>query len=311
MTFDSMLLKIVSSDVDLIELRARMDEKPYKVIDTGIHPKILADWNRKDLLMVKPERNKMHRFSLTEFVWVKFIEKMRAYNFPLSTIQSFKTNLTGISAVDNLAEITPSFLFDVMKDMDGIKEDPEAFRKFLTSENVQKIISAVVSQLGMAGNALELIIMFSLFLQTPFSFFIDHEGKGIMFNPLMMNDGVYEKQELSDLFSKSFVSISLNEVLSGVLILSDLEILNGQLMIISDMEANVLQALREENLLSVVIRFNKDHEMDLMEIKKLEKVEQEARLMDIILKNGYQDITLKTQQGKVVYCENTRKIKLK
>jgi hypothetical protein len=27
--------------------------------------------------------------------------------------------------------------------------------------------------------------------------------------------------------------------------------------------------------------------------------------------NGYQDITVKTAQGKIVFCENTRKVKLK
>ena len=153
--------------------------------------------------------------------------------------------------------------------------------------------------------------MLSLFLQTPISFFIDHNGKGIIFNPLMLSDGVYNEEDISGLFSKSFVSISLSEILSEVLVLSELDILNGQLMIISDEEANVLQALREDELSSVVIRFDKDNQMDLMEVKKLQKPEREARLMDMMLKDGYQDITVKTQHGKVVYCENTRKVKLK
>jgi len=311
MTFDSMLSKIVSSDVSFLELKARLDNKPYKVIDTGIHPKILADWNRKDLLLVKPARNKMHRFSLTEFVWVKFIEKMRVYNFPLPIIQAFKKDLIETSVIDDLSDITPSFIVEMMKDMDGIKEDPESFRKYLTELGVQQMMSDFLGQMGMSGNKLEIFILLSLYLQTPFSFLINPDGKGIVFNPLMMNDGIYEKKDINDLFSKSFVSISLNEVLSEVMVLSELEILNGQLMVLSDMEANVIQALREDELTSVVVRFDKDHQMDLMEIKKLQKVEREARLLDIILKNGYQDITLKTQNGKVVYCENTRKIKLK
>jgi len=311
MTFDSFLARVVNSDVSLLELRARLHGKPYKVIDTGIHPKILADWNRKDLLMVKPEPNKMHRFSLTEFVWVKFIEKMRAHNFPLTTIKAFKDDIIGTSILDHLDGITPSVLFDIMKDMDEIKEDPEDFRKFLHQVGTEKIVSDMLPQLGISGNPLELFIMLSLFLQTPISFLIDHQGKWILFNPLMLNDGAYEKQDITDLFSRSFVSISLSEVLSEVLVLSDLEILNGQLMVISDMEANVLEALREDNLISVIVRFDKNNELDLMEVKKLHESEREARLMDMMLKDGYHDITVKTQDGKIVRCENTRKVKLK
>jgi hypothetical protein len=107
------------------------------------------------------------------------------------------------------------------------------------------------------------------------------------------------------------VSISLTKILSDVLVLSDLDILHGNLMLLSDAEANVLQALREDDLSSVLIRYDKDNQMDLLEVKKLQKTEREARLMDLMLKDGYQDITVKTQHGKVVYCENTRKVKLK
>ena len=71
-TFAALFDRIRESSVDMAEITAKLNEKPYRVVDTGIHAKILADWNRKGLLMVKPEANKMHRFSLTEFVWVKF-----------------------------------------------------------------------------------------------------------------------------------------------------------------------------------------------------------------------------------------------
>jgi|FLOH01.1.fsa_nt_gi hypothetical protein len=311
MTFDSILGKIVSSPVNLLEIKARLEEKPYRATDTGIHPKILADWNRKDLLMVKPEPNKMHRFSLTEFVWVKLIEKMREYNFPLPVIKAFKEDLLKSSFSEQTNEITPSFLFDIMKDMDGVKEDPQKFKKFLEETDLGAFAEELLPKEILSGNMLELFILHSLFLQTPFSFFIDHNGKGIIFNPLMLQDGVYDKQDISDLFSKSFVSISLTEVLSEVLVLTDVEILHGQLMLISDTEANVLQALREDEVLSVLVRFDKENQMDLMKIKKLQKVEREARIMELMLNDGYQDIKMITQHGKIVYCENTRKVKLK
>ena len=96
-----------------------------------------------------------------------------------------------------------------------------------------------------------------------------------------------------------------------MLSLSDIDFLYGPLMVISDQEANVLQAMREDDLDSVVVRYDKNHKMDLMEITKIEMPDREIRLLELLLKDGYQDITIKTQQGKVVHCKNTRKVKLK
>lgn len=308
-TFTTLMDRVAGSSVDLLELKARLEDKPYRAVDTGIHPKVMADWNRHDLLLVKPERNKMHRFSITEFVWVKLIEKMRQHGFPLKVIKAFKDDMDSSIIEQVSSELTNSFLFENLKGMSGV--DNEKLKTFLGTMDVNEVVKQYLPHMGLNGNILELLLMFCLFLKTPLSFFIDHEGKGIIFNPLMLKEGLYPKEDIAELFSRSFVSISLTEVLSEVLLLSDVEILHGQLMVLSDAEANVLQALREDELLSVVVQFDKDNRMNLMEVKKLQKTEREARLMDLMLRDGYQDITVKTQHGKVVYCENTRKVKLK
>lgn len=308
-TFKALMDRVAGSSVDLLELKARLEDKPYRAVDTGIHPKVMADWNRHDLLLVKPERNKMHRFSITEFVWVKLIEKMRQHGFPLKVIKAFKDDMDSSIIEQVSSELTNSFLFENLKGISGV--DNEKLKAFLGTMDINEVVKQYLPHMGLNGNILELLVMFCLFLKTPLSFFIDHEGRGIIFNPLMLKEGLYPKEDIAELFSRSFVSISLTEVLSEVLLLSDVEILHGQLMVLSDAEANVLQALREDELLSVVVQFDNDNRMNLMEVKKLQKTEREARLMDLMLRDGYQDITVKTQHGKVVYCENTRKVKLK
>ena len=72
-----------------------------------------------------------------------------------------------------------------------------------------------------------------------------------------------------------------------------------------------MEILREKNLTSVVIRFDDKDEIDLLEITNTPKVDKRSRLMELILMNGYQDITVKTQNGNIVSCKNTRKVKLK
>ena len=56
---------------------------------------------------------------------------------------------------------------------------------------------------------------------------------------------------------------------------------------------------------------DKKSQIELIETTCEEKADNAKRLSDLIMKNGYQDITVKTQNGKVILCKNTRKVKLK
>ena len=83
------------------------------------------------------------------------------------------------------------------------------------------------------------------------------------------------------------------------------------LKLITENEALILTALKEGNLKSVKIRFDNKSEMEILEITQSEKVDKSVRLMEMMLQNGYQDISVKTANGKIVQYENTRKLKLK
>ncbi|HAP68468.1 MAG TPA: hypothetical protein DCR04_01860 [Flavobacteriales bacterium] len=309
-TWRSILENLKGSQVNIGEIFERLSEQPYRATDTGIHPKIMADWKRNGLLMSEHTANKMHRFSIAEFVWIKLIEKMRAFNFPLKAIQSFRDDMMGGTTTEIEELWNTEFLFNFILHMENGK-NPEKIRAYLARPETKDEAMGLLPPGMKSGNRLETLVLFSLTLKTPVSFLVDHSGKGTLFNPLMLMGGVYDDDETERVFTSSYVSLSLTEVLAEVLSLSDMEILHGQLMIVSDMEANVIQALREDELTSVLIRYDQNHQMDLMEIKKLQKAERETRLLEMILKKGYQDITVKTQHGKVIYCENTRKVKLK
>lgn len=309
LTYNALIQRAMTSDVNMSELKQRFESKPYRAAETGIHPKVMADWNRHDLLLVKPEKNKMHRFSLTEFVWVKLIEKMRKQGLPLKVIKEFKDSLHNDFFEQEEEPVSKSFLKAQLSAMPNI--DEEILERLLQERSVESMMTENLPKGVLDGDTLELLVMLCLFLKTPISFFLYNSGASIVFNSLMLQDNLYNQEDIQKIFSDSFVSISLTEVLSEVLLLSPVEILHGQLMLLSDREANVLEAIREDDLSSVVIRYDKDNQMDLMEVKKVQKTEREARLMDLMLKDGYQDITVKTQHGKVVYCENTKKVKLK
>jgi ADP-dependent phosphofructokinase/glucokinase len=60
----------------------------------------------------------------------------------------------------------------------------------------------------------------------------------------------------------------------------------------------------------MTIHFDDNSNLKLIEVEeKYDRVEKEARLVDLIISHGYQTIELKTQEGKIIYCKNLRKIK--
>jgi hypothetical protein len=60
---------------------------------------------------------------------------------------------------------------------------------------------------------------------------------------------------------------------------------------------------------SISIRY-KDGEPDLLEVEERNEISMEQRFLDVITKNGYQKISVSTQNGKIVNFENKIQMKL-
>jgi DNA-binding transcriptional MerR regulator len=299
--------RVIKEQPEMLEL---FGGQPFKVSDTGVHPKLIADWNRYGLLLKSPEKNRMHRFSLTEFVWVKIIEKMRNYNVLIETIQRFK-NENVLFERDNIDEIfkDPRF-FESMIEKFGESERKTLEDFFSMSDNVKKFLSTLPIDLFNI-NQLDGMILFCLMIKKPFSIFLNNQGDSFYFSPAFLEYPELDSEELLNVLSGSYVSISLTEVLAECIAVAPLEKVSKQLKLVTESEAIVLEALQKEDIQSLSIRFNKKGEMDLMEITKMELVDKKARLLELILMNGYQDITMKTANGDIILCKNTRKVKLK
>lgn len=285
-------------------------EKAFKVIDTDIHPKVLADWNRKGLLLEKPAKNKMHRFSLTEFAWVKMIDKMRKFNLPLEIILAARTELAqpihdGSNDIWDIPELN-----DVMKMMLG-EEEADKMTEFMKDPKMREAVNKSVPNRILNSTQLDSLLLFCLLSRSPLSFLINLEGKGLLLSPILLATGQYDEADLQLLMNSSYVSISLTEILAETLVLTPLESIEGKLDLLSSKELTVLEALRSKGVSSVHVRFDNNEEMDLLEVTSEQSVAAQTRLLELMLTDGYQDITLKSQNGVIVHCTNTRKTKLK
>jgi hypothetical protein len=90
-----------------------------------------------------------------------------------------------------------------------------------------------------------------------------------------------------------------------------MEKVSEKLRLLSPEEAAVIEALRTQRLKSVTIRLNDGGEVDFLELTTVEHADRGTKLLELMVHEGYHEIRVKTEKGKVVYCENIRKIKLK
>ena len=73
--------------------------------------------------------------------------------------------------------------------------------------------------------------------------------------------------------------------------------------LLSEEEYKILKAIREPSVKSVTVK-KLDGEPELLEKVVEGSVELGTRFMDVIVRHGYQDVTIKARNGKLVHFEN-------
>jgi hypothetical protein len=153
------------------------------------------------------------------------------------------------------------------------------------------------------------LILDIILLKSHVAILVNLEGDFIPFKEFYIEE-YQELDGFQEFIHKSHVSVSLSDIVANFLIGQDLELTQNKLSILSKEEARIISTIREEKLSYLKIRFNKDHQIDLIESTRDQHIDKEARLIDLIMTNGYQDIEIKTEKGNIVKCQNTRKEKL-
>jgi len=288
------------------ELMTALMSKSFRAVETNIHPKILADWNRMGLLLAPRKKNKHHRLSMTEFVWILMLDRMREFNLSYELIQAFRQEFVSTEEVK---------LGQLFNSPEGLKAMMailgEEHRAGVTAFLSDPAALSMLDEMLPTVSALQGIIAMAIVIESPLSILIDSNGKGLVFFQELFSIEEINKDDLQRMLHSTHFSISVSELVAKALGTAPLEKVSGELKLISSQEAMVIDALRKGGLKSVTVRFDDRGELEFLEMTSEQKIDKSIRLLELIFTNGYHDITVKTQQGEVVYCENIRKVKLK
>jgi len=289
-------------------------KRPFSLADTGVSHRLITYWDEKKLLPSAVDSQKWRKFSIEELVWIRLIARLRHLNVGLKTLASIKDYMfEQISLADlyfaskEIQETTKQFLDDLSPGTDLSFIDTPEFKKDLQSQRISflsyliKKINAIHQPVHFLFAVIpreeteELEKVDDAFLMTPFDpYAID----------LFMSNEGFRK-----IFLKTHISISFNELVSDVF-LNASPFKLGALIQLTPQENLMLECIRSQKYCTVTIQFNENREPTIIEVTEERKVNTESRLLDLIHNNGYHEIIVKTQAGKIVNYKNTRKIKL-
>jgi|ERR1035437_1047259 DNA-binding transcriptional MerR regulator len=287
--------------VDTIELEKRIKEKRFTVKDIGVDYRWIDHWNAKGLLIGNYEPKKWRKFNLIEFVWLKIIIKMREFNLGLDTVKSVKDILDLDITGDEIMGISENSIMEIIPQIAPSNLE-SATRKLLGEKEIQKKIKQFSMKM------IEIYIMDILSLYNYYSILINPNGEilPVKYSYLEVYSDLIEFKKL---IKKSYVSISITEILKDFILEKDINLNNkNRIALLTEEESLVLTAIRQDGLKSVIVKFDDDNKLNLLEEVKEERFDKASRLFEMIMTKGYQDITIKTQNGQIVYCENKKKI---
>jgi DNA-binding transcriptional MerR regulator len=296
-----------SSINNLMPLLDELLEGEYALRDVGIHPRTMHSWYTHSLLPYDEKGQHKHSFTLFDVFWIWIIEDLRKYGYPYKMIRKAKDYMM---APFNMRELLKQATFeDLYNQMNEIYHIGPPF-KTLTQEQKEFYQKTIYqeghSQLNKTFPAISIIIMEFIYTRKDWLMMFDQEGN--------VNIGLrseYGYGQAEELYNNTYIVLPLIRYFSRLLSNARYFLALDRINFIGDKEMEVLDLIRQGDLKTVSFHYKKGSEPTLVEITKEKRIDQEARICDIMTKGHYEKIEFNTQSGHITHGTKTTKINLK
>jgi DNA-binding transcriptional MerR regulator len=269
----------------LFRMAYQLHKPEFSIKDIGISHKQVNNWRVQEVLLSNEAKGRrgQNPFSMMDYIWLRMLENLREIGVHIPIIKKAREELLSKAPIDEVLFTTERVDNRKEEEIDNTTEWLSVFDFFVINAISQKENLAI---------------------------FIDEEGQAY---PYSASDPLawLEAADLKSLMQRPFVSVSISEIIKEIVDLGEEQDDDRRLILISEEEREVLDLIRNGELTDLHIRFDASHEIELIEATRQEKIELKNRFMDVITREGYQDISFTTQRGKVVQFKNTTKIKPK
>ena len=309
-----------NKDFDLteeqLEILGFLWERKHSLDSLGISSKNIFDWAKQGLLLdpVKPKARR--KYSIVEFVWLKLIVGLREFGLPLQSIRNLRETLL---AVITFPEIFDAYL-DPTNEKEFIAEFGEEKLNAIRSEimemkngqsetEMQEFFDSIFSaEMRFMTTLISYLVLNAVDSRKEVNFFINAKGDCL----IGASENDFQETEEKRFFIDPYIKYPLSNLLSEFLqqddIVSHEEILQYKLL--SKKELLLIDLLKKDNLVSLTVRLDQHQQIKLIETEENVRVDNaRGKITDFIMRNNYQEIVCKTQDGKVTSLRRKTKYK--
>ena len=251
-----------------MDISSIITQKHYKAKDLEVPPRTIHHWKNEGLLFeehLNVEKNKMMKFSLSEYFWIRIIQKCRDFGMSINQIKDVKFNI--ISKVRSYDDLLEEKHKEIIKNVrESLKDESE--------QNIQKEIANTLKYLKYVElenekerNHFQEVLEAVLFHRKPSGILIYNEGK-IETDIYIENEEIvsqctmkkFTKNHFYISFDSIFVELGLSDHFKQSELLSNDEISSIEYIreVIKSEESKSLNInLKNSSIKSIITELNK------------------------------------------------------
>lgn len=283
----------------LSSLRKHFIERPFSIKDCGCSYREVMYWESKNLFPFSTTDHKWRKFNLTELTWLRLIARLRKFDVGVPFISEVKEKcFTLVSPNELLAN--PQEVMNFLRNIFGndFKVPFEVIQR--VAQDYFKVSQFEQWLLQMINRNQSLYLLIRR----------DKHTNTASVTPLFWNteDQKENTQALLELMKDDRICIHVNQLFEDVLQLGDSKKI-AAIFALDERETKILEILRNGTYKSVEIRFEDDRPKTVYAKEQL-PVKNGLTLTNLIHRQGYHSITVKTENGTTVHIERTNITKL-
>jgi len=285
--------------------------KEFIVQDVEISSRVFNHWVKEGIVDIPASNTRVvHTFNMVELIWLKLIKRLRDFGYPIEKIRILKEFLLtpfdfGI-ILKNLSQTQKSRFLERI-DKAFLKND--AGKQKLKKSLEKELENLKENDPSLLTCTLFLIITEFLFYRRNVRLLIDMNAKCLIETGDPDYPGMEDEMPQTGFDDDSYLNISLVSLFRSIIAdKRNIQYIKEN-KLLNENELHILSLIREGKAKSITIKF-KNQKPNIIEVTQEKKIYAEARLSEVMLNRGYQDITIKTENGNIAVTNITTKRKL-
>jgi len=290
---------------DIKQVTAIMFEENFQLSDIGLSAKIAFDWSNAGIYLRERKSKYRRKYNGVEYVWLRLVKELREFGLPIQSILNFKDYM--LSEMDLLEHYTSLFESEEIEDENWNVFINDIKETFKTPDNFISAVEKGKKKINLSNTKLSVLLFSTILSKSNVHLAIAKDGNCMVFDESPMED-LFTSSILMD---QPYISFPLNHIVANFMGREDLYELNlsEDESKLSEEEIKIIDLVRDGSINSLTVKFV-DGEVNLIETEEIIDIkETKGRLVDLIKKGSYQEISYKTERGKIVSVKRKTKHK--